>query len=143
VISDARRPGIVREREGGCMCVSIEVRIVSKQQAIFRASCIFGRNRGHTVCEDTHNREHTMTITTIRTSDTQIQVEQTIYTFANKEDADAFQQCLVDGTVDSCHRDHPAVSTRPVRADESADERADDPNRDSTISPSLGGDTAM
>ncbi|MEX3933978.1 hypothetical protein AB4Y32_19580 [Paraburkholderia phymatum] len=88
-----------------------------------------------------------MTITTIRTSDTRIQVEQTVYTFANKEDADAFQQCLVDGTVDSCHRDHPAVSMRPVRADKSADkradERADDPNRDSTISPSLGGDTAM
>ncbi|MEM5434421.1 hypothetical protein [Paraburkholderia diazotrophica] len=80
-----------------------------------------------------------MTITTIRISDTQVQVEQTAYTFANKEDADAFQQCLVSGTVETCHHDHPPVSMRPTRADE----RADDPNRDSTISPSLGGDTAM
>ncbi|MPW20910.1 hypothetical protein GCT13_29585 [Paraburkholderia sp. CNPSo 3157] len=80
-----------------------------------------------------------MTLTAIRTSDTQVQVEQTAYTFANKEDADAFQQCLVNGTVGSCHHDHLLVSMRPVRADE----RVDDPNRDSTISPSLGSDTAM
>ncbi|CAD6513111.1 hypothetical protein ACFQ3P_03215 [Paraburkholderia sabiae] len=80
-----------------------------------------------------------MSITTIRTSDTELQVEQTSCTFANKEDADAFQQCLVNGSVESCYRDHPPVSMRPARPDE----RADDPNRDSTISPSLGGDTAM
>ena len=80
-----------------------------------------------------------MSITTIRTSDTEVQVEQTSYTFAKKEDADAFQQCLVNGSIESCHRDHPPVSMRPARPDE----RADDPNRDSTIAPSLGGDTAM
>ncbi|ACC75426.1 hypothetical protein PPMP20_03105 [Paraburkholderia phymatum] len=80
-----------------------------------------------------------MSITTIRTSDTELQVEQTCYTFAKKEDADAFQQCLVQGSIENCNRDHPPVSMRPVRPDE----RADDPTRDSTISPSLGGDTAM
>jgi hypothetical protein len=76
-----------------------------------------------------------MTITTIRKSDTELQVEQTLYTFVKKDDADAFQQCLVNGTVEGCHRDHPPVSMRPARAD--------DPNRDSTLSPSLGGDAAM
>lgn len=80
-----------------------------------------------------------MTITTIRRSDMQVQVEQTVYTFAKKEGADAFQQCLVNGTVETCYRDHAPVSMRPARADEPAD----DPNRDSIISPSLGGDTAM
>ncbi|MBP0590282.1 hypothetical protein J8I87_11280 [Paraburkholderia sp. LEh10] len=80
-----------------------------------------------------------MTITTIRKSDTEVQVEQTLYTFAAKEQADAFQQCLVNGSVEGCHSNHPPVSMRPARPDE----RIDDPNRDSTISPSLGGDTAM
>ncbi|ALL71788.1 hypothetical protein K788_0007040 (plasmid) [Paraburkholderia caribensis MBA4] len=80
-----------------------------------------------------------MTITTIRKSDTELQVEQTLYVFAAKEEAEAFQQCLVGGTVEGCYREHPPVSMRPARADE----RADDPSRDSTISPSLGGDTAM
>ena len=79
-----------------------------------------------------------MTITTIRKSDTELQVEQTLYVFARKEEAEAFQQCLVNGTVEGCYRAHPPVSMRPARADE----RADDPSRDSTISPSLGGDTA-
>ena len=80
-----------------------------------------------------------MTITTIRKSATVLQVEQTLYVVARKEEAEAFQQCLVNGTVEGCYRAHPPVSMRPARADE----RADDPSRDSTISPSLGGDTAM
>jgi hypothetical protein len=84
-------------------------------------------------------KEQIMTITTIRKSDTELQVEQTLYVFARKEEAEAFQQCLVNGTVEGCYRAHPPVSMRPARADE----RADDPSRDSTISPSLGGDTAM
>ena len=80
-----------------------------------------------------------MTITTIRASDTEVQVEQTVYTFAQKADADAFQQCLVNGSIETCNRDHPPVSLRPAKPAE----RIEDPNRDSTISPSLGGDTAM
>ena len=62
-----------------------------------------------------------MTITTIRKSDTELQVEQTLYVFARKEEAEAFQQCLVNGTVEGCYRAHPPVSMRPARADERAD----------------------
>jgi hypothetical protein len=80
-----------------------------------------------------------MTLTTIRGSDTEVQVEQTVYTFAKKEDADAFQQCLVNGSVETCCAGHPSVSMRSIHPSE----RVDDPNRDSTISPSLGGDAAM
>lgn len=76
-----------------------------------------------------------MTMTTIRVSDTEVQVERTLYAFAKKEDADAFQRCLVDASIDSCYRSHPPVSAQPVRPDQ----HPDDPNRGSTISPSLGG----
>ncbi|MBB5419503.1 hypothetical protein QF000_003409 [Paraburkholderia atlantica] len=76
-----------------------------------------------------------MSITTIRVSDTEVQVERTLYTFAQKSDADAFQNCVVDGSVDTCYRDHPPLSARPTVPDE----HPDDPARGSTISPSLGG----
>ena len=76
-----------------------------------------------------------MSITTIRTSDTEVQVEHTVYTFAKKGDADAFLRCLVQGSIGACYRQHPPAATRPV----TPDERPDDPNRDSMISPSLGG----
>ncbi|ADG17937.1 hypothetical protein [Paraburkholderia atlantica] len=76
-----------------------------------------------------------MSITTIRVSDTEVQVERTLYTFAQKSDADAFQNCVVDGPVDTCYRDHPPLSVRPTVPDE----QPDDPARGSTISPSLGG----
>lgn len=76
-----------------------------------------------------------MTITTIRVSDTEVQVERTLYTFANVNDADAFQRCIVDTSIDSCYHSHPPVSVRPTVPDE----HPDDPNRGSTISPSLGG----
>ncbi|MFT4066616.1 hypothetical protein [Paraburkholderia sp.] len=76
-----------------------------------------------------------MSITTIRVSDTEVQVERTLYAFAQKSDADAFQQCLVDGSVDTCYREHPPLSACPVVPDR----HPDDPARGSTISPSLGG----
>ncbi|MFL9901200.1 hypothetical protein PQR75_30475 [Paraburkholderia fungorum] len=76
-----------------------------------------------------------MTITTIRVSDTEVQVERTLYTFSQKPDADAFQRCLADTSIDSCYRNHPPVSVRPTVPDE----HPDDPSRGSTISPSLGG----
>ncbi|NUX56541.1 hypothetical protein [Paraburkholderia youngii] len=75
-----------------------------------------------------------MSITTIRVSGTEVQVERTLYTFAQKSDADAFQNCLVEGSVDTCYRDHPPLATRPIEPDE----HPDDPARGSTISPSLG-----
>ena len=67
-----------------------------------------------------------MTVTTIRVSDTEVQVERTLYTFA---------QCVVNDSIDACYRSHPPLSARPTVPDE----HPDDPNRGSTISPSLGG----
>jgi len=80
-----------------------------------------------------------MAITTIRRSDTELQVEQTVHSFASKQDADAFEQCLINDSIDTCSRNHPALSMRPAQPQE----RVDDPDRGSTISPSLGGDAAM
>lgn len=76
-----------------------------------------------------------MTIPTIRVSDTQVQVEQTLYTFTKKDDADAFQRCLVDTSIDTCYQTHPPLSATPAVPGEPPD----DPDRDSTISPSQGG----
>jgi hypothetical protein len=80
-------------------------------------------------------RRTPMTITTIRVSDTEVQVERTLYTFARESDADSFQRCLADTSIDSCYRSHPPLSARPTVPDE----HPDDPGRGSTISPSLGG----
>ncbi|APR35838.1 hypothetical protein [Paraburkholderia sp. SOS3] len=76
-----------------------------------------------------------MSIMTIRTSDTEVQVEQTVYTFAKKDEADAFQRCVADRSIDTCNREHPPLSLRPA----TPEMRPDDPNRDSTISPTVGG----
>ncbi|AXE96472.1 hypothetical protein ACTJLC_12445 [Paraburkholderia sp. 22099] len=76
-----------------------------------------------------------MSIMTIRVSDNEVQVERTVYTFTQKSDADAFQRCLADTSIDNCYKSHPPVSVRPTPPGE----RPDDPGRDSTISPSLGG----
>ncbi|MFC0399397.1 hypothetical protein [Paraburkholderia rhizosphaerae] len=76
-----------------------------------------------------------MSITTIRHSDTDVQVEQTLYTFAAKSDADAFQRCVADTAVDHCCQQHPPASTRSAIPDEPIE----DPDRGSTISPKVGG----
>ncbi|QYD67264.1 hypothetical protein KZJ38_12830 [Paraburkholderia edwinii] len=76
-----------------------------------------------------------MSITTIRVSDTEVQVEQTIYAFAKKDAAAAFQLCLAYHSIDTCGREQPPVSTRSAVADV----KPEDPNRDSTISPTVGG----
>jgi hypothetical protein len=76
-----------------------------------------------------------MTITTIRMSDTEVQVERTLYKFAHKNDADAFQRCLADASIDSCYRSHPPLSVQPT----APGQHPDDPGRGSTISTSLGG----
>jgi hypothetical protein len=80
-------------------------------------------------------KENIMTMTTIRVSDTEVQVERTLYLFAHKNDADAFQRCLADTSIDSCYRTYPPLAVRPTVPDE----HPDDPGRGSTISPSLGG----
>ncbi|WP_168790409.1 hypothetical protein [Paraburkholderia aromaticivorans] len=76
-----------------------------------------------------------MTMTTIRLSDTEVQVERTLYKFAQKNDADAFQRCLGDTSIGSCYRTHPPLAAHPTMPDE----HPDDPGRGSIISPSLGG----
>ncbi|KAA1013722.1 hypothetical protein FVF58_08250 [Paraburkholderia panacisoli] len=76
-----------------------------------------------------------MTITTIRISDTEVQVERTLYKFAQENDADAFQRCLADTSIDRCYRAHPPLSARPT----APGQHPDDPGRGTTISPSLGG----
>ena len=53
-----------------------------------------------------------MTITTTRVSGTEVQVDRTLYKFAQKADANSFQRCLVDTSIDSCYRSHPPVSAR-------------------------------
>jgi hypothetical protein len=76
-----------------------------------------------------------MSITTIRASDTEVQVETTVYAFEKEDDADAFQRGLADQSIDSCLREHPPVSTRSAIPDV----KPEDPDRDSTISPTVGG----
>ncbi|WP_244817035.1 hypothetical protein [Caballeronia sp. Lep1P3] len=76
-----------------------------------------------------------MTISADRISDTEVKVEDTIYTFDDKARADAFQQCLGGGTLDTCTRDHAPVSTRAAVQEGGLKEG--EPG--SIISPSLGG----
>jgi hypothetical protein len=54
--------------------------------------------------------------------------------FASKSDAEAFQSCVVDGSIATCYQRHPPVSVKPTMPDK----QPDDPNRSSTILPSLG-----
>ncbi len=78
-----------------------------------------------------------MTIAAGRLSDTEIKVEvrHHIYTFDVKASADAFQQCLANDSVETCAKNHAAVSTRSAYPD------ADVPDAPpgSIISPSMGG----
>ncbi|MDE1181700.1 hypothetical protein [Paraburkholderia sp.] len=80
-----------------------------------------------------------MPLTTIRVSDTEVQVERSLYSFAQSADADAFEGCIADASVEACYQQHPPVSVRPTMPDE----QPDDPNRGGTggsaITPSLGG----
>ena len=75
-----------------------------------------------------------MTTTAIRRSDTEVEVEGAVCTFDGKEDADEFMRCLAGSSVDTCKERHAPVSVKPVVQPE-----ADDPNRGSVISPSMGG----
>ncbi|SAL14154.1 hypothetical protein [Caballeronia telluris] len=76
-----------------------------------------------------------MTINADRISDTEIKVDQTIYTFESKDVADAFQQCLGPDSVDACKAHHPPIATRAAHVDSGPAEG--EPG--SIISPSLGG----
>ncbi|MDR5739722.1 MULTISPECIES: hypothetical protein [unclassified Caballeronia] len=76
-----------------------------------------------------------MTISADRISDTEVKVENTIYTFDGKDRADAFQQCLGSDSVETCAADHAPLSTRAVSASDTA--LGGEPG--SIISPSMGG----
>jgi hypothetical protein len=79
--------------------------------------------------------ERTMTITADRISDTEVKVDQAIYTFESKGVADAFQQCLGPDSVDACKAHHPPIATRAADVDGGPAEG--EPG--SIIAPSLGG----
>ena len=76
-----------------------------------------------------------MTIAADRLSDTEVKIENTIYTFDSKERADAFQQCLGGDSVETCKTDHAPVSTRAATSDNTP--LGGEPG--SIISPSMGG----
>jgi hypothetical protein len=87
--------------------------------------------------KDVHakKRQHEMTIAADRITDLEVRVSDTIYVFDNKADADAFQQCLGNDSVETCNRNHAPVSTRSALNDTGADGLAPG----SIISPSMGG----
>jgi hypothetical protein len=81
-----------------------------------------------------HIREDIMTVTANRLSDTEVQIEQTVYTFSDSTVADAFQRCVGDDSVDACSASHAPASSRAAN-----DGRRDETTPGSVISPSLGG----
>jgi hypothetical protein len=76
-----------------------------------------------------------MPYTTIRVSDNEVQVELTVYTFAETSDADAFEQCALRHQIETCYRRHPPVALRPAKAHE----RPDDPEQARALSRTRGG----
>jgi len=75
-----------------------------------------------------------MTIAAYRLSDTEVQVEHTVYTFSDSAVADAFQRCIGQDSTDSCSTSHTPMSSRTAN-----DAVQDDVAPGSIISPSLGG----
>jgi hypothetical protein len=75
-----------------------------------------------------------MTISAYRLSDTEVQVDRTVYTFSESAVADAFQRCIGQDPIDSCSASHAPKSSRTA-----ADAAQDDVAPGSIISPSLGG----
>jgi hypothetical protein len=75
-----------------------------------------------------------MTISAYRLSDTEVQVDRTVYTFSDSIVADAFQRCIGQGSIDSCGTSHTPMSSRRTN-----DAVPDDLAPGSIISPSLGG----
>lgn len=76
-----------------------------------------------------------MTIAADRLSDTEVKIENTIYTFDSKDRADAFQQCLGSDSIETCKTDHAPLSTRAATSD--GTQIGGEPG--SIISPSMGG----
>jgi hypothetical protein len=81
-----------------------------------------------------NSRENIMSVTANRLSDTEVQVEQTVYTFSDSTVADAFQRCVGDDSVDQCSTSHAPSSSRAANED-----HPDDTPPGSVVSPSMGG----
>ena len=81
-------------------------------------------------------KENAMAVTATRLSDTEVQVERTVYTFSASDVADAFQRCVGQDSIDTCRSNHPPASQHAVDA---ADAGNDDVPPGSIISPSMGG----
>jgi hypothetical protein len=75
-----------------------------------------------------------MTITAYRLSDTEVQVDRTVYTFSDSVVADAFQRCIGRDSIGSCSTSHAPMSLRTAH-----DAVQDDIAPGSIISASLGG----
>jgi hypothetical protein len=83
---------------------------------------------------DRNFREDTVTVTANRLSDTEVQVEHTVYTFSDSTVADAFQRCVGDDSIDKCSTSHAPASSRAANED-----HPDGAAPGSVISPSPGG----
>jgi hypothetical protein len=91
--------------------------------------------RAHlTALKKTIIQEIAMPYTTIRVSEKEVQVELTVYTFAETSDADAFEQCASQHPIETCYRRHPPVALRPAKPHE----RPDDPDHARAVSRSIG-----
>ena len=76
-----------------------------------------------------------MTITATRLSDTEVQVETTVYSFSDSAVADAFQACIDRDSIDTCSASHAPASSRAAHPAVPED----DVPPGSIISPSMGG----
>jgi hypothetical protein len=56
---------------------------------------------------------------TVRVSPTEVQVNDIIYTFAEPEDADAFEACVAVVQLAYCENEYPAISKRQADQGES------------------------
>jgi hypothetical protein len=83
-----------------------------------------------------------MAITAVALSDTEIQIEDVVFTFEDVEQTRAFEACLATSSVSTCLATHPPKDQRLIQYDGHRSKVSDE-ERGSTISPSLGGDTAM
>jgi hypothetical protein len=79
--------------------------------------------------------KNNMTISAERISETEVKVGESIHTFECKAHADAFTQCLVNDSVETCAKTHAPVSMRSAYPDATKP----DAEPGSIISPSMGG----
>ena len=63
-----------------------------------------------------------MSITAIRTSETEVQVGDTIYDFQRKDEADAFMRCVAHEVVERCRERYESVCARSAEPDIKPDE---------------------